>query len=338
MITKQLMVNGQSSQECGDTRHNTVDIETFQTQGFLVLPSFISAAEIDAALPGLFRIFPTPAQFHEGKADFRSEGFKALGEQDDTDEVTRFRPLQFAGLREFPFDEQELNLLPLHPAIINLAADLLGEQDVRLYQADIFAKYAGVTKYAQPYHVDYTNHMMLPPGVKGAFRQISMFLYLSDMAAADGPPRIVDRRLTDMVPLDQINAIGSELDCDQVRAWEDASVLAEGPKGTLLVYAADVVHRATEISRERGSRFTISIGYKADRADWIGANPWPRKGFYDCWNPLVYRCSVRQLMALGFPPPGHEYWTQQTLEGARRRYPELDLTPWEIGELSEKVL
>ena len=336
-MNEQFSAKGQSSLECSDIRHSTVDIEAFHAQGFLVLPSFLDAGEIDAALPGLFRIFPTPEEFHEGKAEFRSDGFKALGEHDDTDKAIKFRSLQFAGLREFPFAEQELNLLPLHPAIINLAADLLGEQDVRLYQADIFAKYAGVTRYAQPYHVDYTNHMMLPPGLKGAFRQISMFLYLSDVEAADGPPRIVDRRLTDVVPLDDINAIGSEMDCDQARTWEDASVLAEGPKGTLLVYAADVVHRATEITRERGSRFTISIGYKGDRADWIGANPWPRKGFYDCWNPLVYRCSARQLMALGFPPPGHEYWTRQTFEGARRRYPGLDLTLWEIGELGEKV-
>jgi hypothetical protein len=31
---------------------------------------------------------------------------------------------------------------------------------------------------------------------------------------------------------------------------------------------------------------------------------------------------------LGFPPPGHPYWTAQTLAGVAARYPMLDLSPW----------
>ncbi|MBV9421202.1 MAG: hypothetical protein JO348_15650, partial [Alphaproteobacteria bacterium] len=39
-------------------------------------------------------------------------------------------------------------------------------------------------------------------------------------------------------------------------------------------------------------------------------------------------CTPRQLEALGFPPPGHDYWDETTLAGAADRYPNLDLTPW----------
>ena len=31
---------------------------------------------------------------------------------------------------------------------------------------------------------------------------------------------------------------------------------------------------------------------------------------------------------LGFPAPGHPYWTAQTLAGVAARYPMLDLSPW----------
>jgi len=29
-----------------------------------------------------------------------------------------------------------------------------------------------------------------------------------------------------------------------------------------------------------------------------------------------------------FPPPGHPFWTAETLSGTALRYPRLDLTPW----------
>jgi hypothetical protein len=38
--------------------------------------------------------------------------------------------------------------------------------------------------------------------------------------------------------------------------------------------------------------------------------------------------TLRQLVALGFPEPGHPYWTEETLQGVAARYPRLDMTPW----------
>ena len=80
-----------------------------------------------------------------------------------------------------------------------------------------------------------------------------------------------------------------------------------------------------------GSRFLFNLGYRAAGADWVVSNPWPRKGFYEQWNPLMNQCSVRQLEALGFPPPGHDYWDEATLKGCAERYPDLDLTPWRLA-------
>jgi hypothetical protein len=38
---------------------------------------------------------------------------------------------------------------------------------------------------------------------------------------------------------------------------------------------------------------------------------------------------VRQLQLFGFPPPGHPYWTPQTLRDLAVRYPGLDTRPWQ---------
>ena len=312
-----------------DVRHNDDHIAHLRRHGWVVIKGLLRVDEIDAAYPGLFSVYPSPEAFHAGQAEFRSEGFLAGAKAPaNAGDDAKFRPMQFAGLREFPFADQTLNLLALHPAIISVAEAALQSRDVRLYQAETFAKYAGVTQYAQPFHVDYTNHVMLPPRRDGRYGQVQMFLYLSDVTADNGPTRIVSRELTDEFPLIELTTMGMKTESAQVATWEAAAVDGIAPRGSLLVYAADILHRATDMTLPGGSRFLFNLGYRAAGADWVGSNPWPRKGFYEQWNPLVYQCSVRQLEALGFPPPGHDYWDETTLKGCAERYPDLDLTPW----------
>ncbi len=308
-------------------RHSDTHVEHFERHGWVLIERLLREDEIDAASPGLFSLYPTPEAFHAG-ADPRAARFRAgadlpANQGDDP----RFRPLQFAGLQEFPFPDLALDLLPLHPAIIAVAEDLLHTPDVRLYQAETFAKYSGVTQYDQPFHADYTNHVMLPPRRDGRYRQIQLFLFLSDVTAAHGPTRIVSRTLTDDVPVMQLSFPRARVPAERHAAWEAAAVSATGPRGSLLVYSADVVHRGTEMTIEGGGRFFFNLAYRAAGADWVGGNPWPRKGI-DNWTPLVEALSVRQLAAIGFPPPGHDYWDEATLVGAAQRYPKLDLAPW----------
>jgi hypothetical protein len=308
-------------------RHSASQADHFRRHGWVLIPRLLEPEEIEAALPGLFAIYPTPEAFHAG-ADPRVRAFREGAELSaNQGDDARFRPLQFAGLKEFPFADQTLNLLALHPAIIAVAEDLLGVRDVRLYQAETFAKYSGVTEYEQPLHIDYTNHVMLPPRADGRYRQAQMFLYLSDVTEAHGPTRIVSRELTRDTPLATMRFDGPKAP-ELVAAWEASATNATGPRGSLLVYGADVVHRATRMTLAAGARFFFNLAYRPAGADWVGANPWPRKGVARPMNALVERCSVRQLEALGFPPPGHDYWEAATLQGAAERYPGLDLAPW----------
>src|SRR5262249_17003865 len=132
----------------------------------------------------------------------------------------RFRPLQFVGLKEFPFADPTLNLLAVHPAIIAVAEALLQTRDVRLYQAETFAKYTGVTQYDQPFHADYTNHTMLPPRADGLYRQVQMFLYLSDVTLPHGATRIVSKTLTQDVPVLDLSFPRVRVDDARYAQWE----------------------------------------------------------------------------------------------------------------------
>ena len=311
-----------------DRRHSAADIEHCERHGWVLIESLLSADEIDAAQPGLFELYPTPAAFNAGADDPRITAYRAgVDAPANRGEDPRFRPLQFVGLREFPHPDQALNLLAVHPSIIAAAEDLLATPDVRLYQAETFAKYSGVTQYDQPFHVDYTNHTMLPPKGDGRWRQAQMFLFLSDVTPAHGPTRIVSRTLTADVPLIDLSFPRARVSDARHAEWEAAAVSAVGPRGSLLVYRADVVHRGTEMTVQGGGRFFFNLAYRAAGADWVGGNPWPRKGVAN-WTPLVEALSVRQLEALGFPPPGHDYWDAATVAGAAERYPKLDFAPW----------
>jgi hypothetical protein len=46
---------------------------------------------------------------------------------------------------------------------------------------------------------------------------------------------------------------------------------------------------------------------------------------------MMERATVRERDLFGFPPPGDEYWDDQTLTDVAARYPNLDMTPYTDG-------
>ena len=50
----------------------------------------------------------------------------------------------------------------LHPDVLTVVGAALDTTDIRLYAAQTWAEYTGVTVYEQPLHNDH-NHSLLPP-------------------------------------------------------------------------------------------------------------------------------------------------------------------------------
>ena len=235
-----------------------------------------------------------------------------------------FRARSDAVLPRFPSTGANLNLLIAHEALVDVAEQLLGSPDIRLYQGMVSAKYSrGAPDYDQLLHADYGNHTLVVPRADRAYQQVEMFVYLSDVTEVTAATRMVSRRLTTGIPVER-----TYLSIDEYPELYEAEVPAAGPAGSLLVYRPDTYHRGVALTAPRAARFMAHVAFKRPGTDWLGYQSWPAAAEGLDWYRFVGRATVRQLSVLGFPAPGDPYWTEATLAGVGSRYPGLDMGPW----------
>jgi len=280
----------------------------WRTDGWCVIPSAFSGDQLTQAQEAVWALFPT--------ADEMDSGI-------DNERTAPWRTSE-APWPEFPFDSEALNHLVVHEALIESAQELLETTDVRLYQGTLTAKYSNQSSgYNQLLHTDYPNHTILVPRRDAGYQQLETYIYLNDVSTANGATRMVSRRLTADIPVER-----------HTLRFDDAAALyhdpgeAAGLAGSVVAYRPDVYHRSVDRTEPGVSRFMLHVAYKPSGAEWGGYQAWPFKGFSSAWHNFVQGASVRQLTAVGFPEPGHAYWTEQTLAGVQARYPGLGMGPW----------
>jgi hypothetical protein len=290
------------------------------TDGFVVLPGYLSADDLAPALDELSLCFPTTAGFHDG-LDPRRQRF--IGDE-------------FAGIDPFPFASVQLSRLAVHDRIVDLVQGLLGTDDVRIYAAEAWAKYTGATDYDQRLHRDFLNHTILVPTEASGLQQVELFVYLVDVPDDLGPPHLVQRaRTADLPPLPNWYPRADTGPADDgfvATAGRpdlyDAEVSAAGPAGTVVAFTPDTLHRGTALTRPGGVRYSMHLSFRPAEAEWAQRQAWADRSHETSWYRFVEQATPRQLGLFGFPPPGHPFWTAETLAGTALRYPGLDLTPW----------
>jgi Phytanoyl-CoA dioxygenase (PhyH) len=280
----------------------------WDAHGFAVLPAFFDEEELAAGRAELGALFPSAEEFH-GAAEQAS--------------LDRYRDDEYGGLVTFPFASVALSLLAVHPRLVELARALLGCEDIRIYSAEAWAKFSGAVDYAQDHHRDYLNHTLVVPSDDPAYRNVEMFLFLFEVTEDLGPTHVVSTALTGDYPL-----LPHSYDRAGHPGLYEAEVSGAGPAGTVLAYRGETLHRATNLTAPAGARYTLHCSFRPASNEWVGRQGWGDRSFDPAWEPFVSQASVAQLALFGFPPPGHPYWTAQTLDGVAVRYPGLDLTPW----------
>ncbi len=274
--------------------------------GWCVIDRAVPADRLAAAQRAVTKVFPSAEEM-------------ARGPHPDT----RWHTWD-AAWPEFPFRSRSLNSLVVGDLMIDLAADLLGTDDVRMYLAIATAKYAGQpSDFNQLLHTDFPNHTLTVPRAEAGYHQVETFIYLNDVGRDNGATRFVSRRLTHAVPVEE-----HTLNLDDYGGLYGGDGDASAPAGSIVVYRPDVYHRSVDFDDPAAARFMLHVSYKPAAVEWGGYQAWPFKGFSAEWHAFVQQASPRQLAILGFPEPGHDFWTDETLEGVARRYPGLDLTPW----------
>ncbi len=301
------------------------EVETWRTEGWVVLRGLVGTDEVDAAQEDLRATLPSVEEFH---AD--PDGLKArLGTR--ASEEDRFWPENGAGFRgdqqlvsaPFPFAGNGLlNRLCVHPSVVDFAERALGARDIRLYQIHLTAKYEGITNYEQPMHTD-GNHSLLPAIGEPPWWNLELFLYLTDVTEADNPTRVVSvrdsRHVSPRTPI---------LMPDTAPDLYRAERAATGVRGSLLAYRSDVFHRGAAFATPGASRTVMALAFRRAEHEWIGYDQVQSRSTKPAWTRFAERCSPRELELFGFPPPGHPVWTAALLDATAIRYPLLDLGPW----------
>lgn len=287
---------------CEAVRVPDATLDEVRQRGFSLLEGFLGADELKAAQEALWQHFPKPEDYFANPGGY-----------------DHYSGSQFAGVEEFPYKSWDLNHLAVHPDLVEAAERYLGTKELHLYKVELWAKYAGAINYDQPLHRDFGSHSLVVPRLDNRYQQITTFIYLSDVTVEDGPTRLVPYQEGRHVPFTPLFI--------ERGAMADIEVPAIGPAGSLLMYRSDILHRGSNFTADRRSRFSILIDYQARGTTWGGKMAWPKQS-PERWATFMPRCSVRERDLFGFPRPGDDYWNEQTLTDVALRYPGMDMEPY----------
>ena len=160
-------------------------VERWHGDGWCLLEGVFTPEEVESARVAVAGLFPPASAVAAGEV--REEDI-AWGARKPT----------------FPFADEALNRLVVHDAVIDLAEELLGTDQLRLYQGMVSAKYPGLRdEYEQLLHVDYANHTLVVPRDDVGFQHLELFVYLSDVSPETAATRMVPRRLTGGIPVER---------------------------------------------------------------------------------------------------------------------------------------
>jgi len=283
--------------------------DAWETDGWCVIPSVIPADDLAGAQNASARLFPSAEEMDSGVTNERTEPWRTTFD---------------AKWPEFPYRSRSLNRLPFHPAVLDLATSFLGSDDLRLYMSVLTAKYANQSSgYNQLLHADFPNHSILVPQLDDPYPQLELFIYLTDVSASSGATRMVSRRKTAHIPVEQHTLAYT----DFPELYDDPGV-AEGPAGSIVAYRPDVYHRSVDVTAPGLRRIMMHVSYRLAEAEWSQYQAWAFKGFSTEWHNFVQASGPTELALLGFPKPGHPYWTADTIRRVNARYPGLDMAPW----------
>ena len=270
------------------------------------------------------------------------------------------------GLLTFPTEIDAVNALTLHPRLLRAVSQLLGVEvgELRLTQSDLWPKYGRAGRSGgerdnadQRMHADYANHTLTHPPAWDAPEAVELILYLDDVDACEGATALVPRSGPDdpaysgpMVRMPGVGGLAWVNDREsaeaylgreapEVAAWRAEHLYAREVRaayrvGTLLLYRHDTWHRGTPL-RAGCRRLVWNATFRKASSEWISVLhagwAWAMYRPSMVMERLLANASVEQRCVLGFPAPGHAYWTRETLDAVRARYGPLgmDLGPYE---------
>jgi len=280
----------------------------YREHGFTIIENFLTSQELDGAHVEIERFIP-------GLLDYAAnpQGPKPPGW--DQPSLSRRNT-------RFPFAGDQMNSITLHPELRRFAAINAGHDDLFCEQGHFTYKCRGhAADMDQTMHLDYMNHTLVyPPANK--HRQTAYLIYFTDVDEGLAPTAVCSKQ---HYPEKILWPTG--YDRDQRPELYNNEVKATVPAGSVLAYSMRTFHRGTAFQKD-GARIGAFITYAPKNCPWLGIVGWPEQGVRKSFRIWIERASVAERELLGFPAPGHDYWTEETLAGVAARFPEMDLDPY----------
>jgi len=311
-----------------EKRYTSEHVETWRREGAVVVPEFFEKEEIAEVIADFDIIFPDRKVEAEAlKKKRQGEVGNKLPLQLSGKKMGKTTMEQFRNFENIPFDcSHALNLIAVHPALIVFARSALNTEDVKLYQAQAWAKFTGEADFDQAFHCDFGNHTLTVPSEDECFNSIAFIIYFTDVTEAHGPTHYVNR--SDSKNFDGLKRfLKHREDLSHQKELRSFERSAAGPAGTLLAYGIDVFHRGTNLTAPGGYRYAVTSCFKKAGNDAIGYTAWPWH-FTKPWHKIFEHASPDQLSCFGVPLPGDSFWTDETLALAQLRYPNWDMSEY----------
>ena len=214
------------------TRFTQQQLEHWQREGGVLLENFFTAEEVA----------PCHADMESLYGD-RRDANAAVRDEKQPGQIGGFSRDQFRNFDDMPFDcSPALNLLALHPALIDLARAALGTPDVHLYQSHSWAKFAGEADFDQLFHCDFKNHTLTVPAESASARTINCMIYLTDVTDETGAIHYVPLSASNTICGGERDPFGPDEVQQPLKAEERSGA---GPAGSVFAYGIDVYHRGT---------------------------------------------------------------------------------------------
>ncbi len=303
-------------------------IETWRDEGAVVVPEFFKDKETKEVAEDFEIIFPgRKAEAEALNKKQKGEVGNKLPLQLSGKKMGKTTIEQFKNFENIPFDcSSSLNLISVHPSLIEFARSALKTNHVRLYQAQAWAKFTGEADYDQAFHCDFGNHPLTVPSKDECLNSIPFIIYFTNVTEAHGPTHYVNR--SDSNGFEGMKRfLKHREDSEHQKELKKFERSAAGPAGTLLAYGIDVFHRGTNLTEPGGYRYAMTSCFKKAGNDAIGYTSWPWH-FTKPWHNIFENATADQLNCFGVPLPGDPFWTEETLSLAQLRYPKWDMSEY----------
>jgi len=290
------------------------DIDHWHEHGYVIIERFLSPEELQECLDGYKVYMPTWEEYVKRQPMFtqlHGDGFVKT-------------PPGWVR-HEFPYDNDALNRVAVHPYLVAFAEKIMGHSDMLLSHGAIVGKYAGKADYDQELRPDYTNNTLVIPQASTESIDLPMIVYFTDVTEDLGPTYVVPWEHTKHLPLNG-QRFYSRKEYPEIYEHERPATM---PAGSVLIYNMRTFHRGSRMLAKEGCRYNQFVAFHTANTPWLGSHVFQFSGGKPEMDRFINNASSKERELVGFPPVGHEYWKDdECRRGVAMRYPKIDMTPY----------